>query len=285
VQSLRNDFDTVVPSLVRLVAVEKDMKSLVAQLQTLNDANAPAMPAAPLPSVSAPLPPVTPPVVTPPPAPVPAPVKAPAKKEAAKAPAKVAPKDTPVKAASATTPAAPIAPVAPLSTNAAPPAKSGATTLPAGDAKASSTVSPEAAPAGNKSPEGAASLSSQPAPVAPVAAAKPAAAAAAPGSVKALSADEHGGMTYLMIDMSAKSAYTLLLLNGNKQLVVDLPNVSWGAKPTGPLKGSSLATTYKYGQGKLVLDLTGPAAIASEQVMALAGTAGYRLVIGLRKAP
>jgi hypothetical protein len=37
VQGLRNDFDTVVPSLVRLVSVEKDMKELVGQLQTLTE--------------------------------------------------------------------------------------------------------------------------------------------------------------------------------------------------------------------------------------------------------
>lgn len=35
VQTLRNDFDTVVPSLVRLVAIEKDMREMVAQMQSL----------------------------------------------------------------------------------------------------------------------------------------------------------------------------------------------------------------------------------------------------------
>lgn len=35
VQSTRDDFDTVVPSLVRLVAIEKDMKDLIGQLQSL----------------------------------------------------------------------------------------------------------------------------------------------------------------------------------------------------------------------------------------------------------
>lgn len=39
VQTLRNDLDTLVPSMVRLVAVEKDMKDLVQQLQTLTDVN------------------------------------------------------------------------------------------------------------------------------------------------------------------------------------------------------------------------------------------------------
>ncbi|MCK5658575.1 MAG: hypothetical protein KAH96_01665 [Alphaproteobacteria bacterium] len=39
VQTLRNDFDTVVPTLVRMAAIEKDIKGLVAQLQTLTDQN------------------------------------------------------------------------------------------------------------------------------------------------------------------------------------------------------------------------------------------------------
>lgn len=41
VQGLRNDFDTVVPSMVRLVAIEKDIKQLVSQLQTLTDGTTP----------------------------------------------------------------------------------------------------------------------------------------------------------------------------------------------------------------------------------------------------
>ncbi|MFH1159069.1 MAG: hypothetical protein V1721_09380 [Pseudomonadota bacterium] len=39
VQALRNDFDTVVPTLVRMAAIEKDIKGLVVQLQTLTDQN------------------------------------------------------------------------------------------------------------------------------------------------------------------------------------------------------------------------------------------------------
>lgn len=41
VQSIKNDFDTVTPSIVRLVAIEKDIKNLVSQLETLTDASAP----------------------------------------------------------------------------------------------------------------------------------------------------------------------------------------------------------------------------------------------------
>ena len=44
VQTLRNDFDTVVPTMVRLVAIEKDIKELVQQLQTLAEAPPPPAP-------------------------------------------------------------------------------------------------------------------------------------------------------------------------------------------------------------------------------------------------
>lgn len=75
VQFLRNDFDTVTPTLVRLAAIEKDIRELVSQLRTLNDGTpiaevAPAAPvalaaqtAAPKTIVAAAVPPVAPPAV------------------------------------------------------------------------------------------------------------------------------------------------------------------------------------------------------------------------------
>lgn len=55
VQDLRNDFDTVLPSLVRLVAVEKDMKDLIDQLKSLSeDPEAYTSPPPPIPSDSLP---------------------------------------------------------------------------------------------------------------------------------------------------------------------------------------------------------------------------------------
>src|SRR5262245_20273637 len=41
VQALRNDFDTVTPSIVRLVAIEGDINNLVGQLETLTGTEAP----------------------------------------------------------------------------------------------------------------------------------------------------------------------------------------------------------------------------------------------------
>ncbi len=276
VQSLRNDFDTTVPTLVRLVAVEKDMKNLVAQLQTLTDANAPPMPAAPPPPVTAASPVMAAPVAAKPVVPA----------------ATSAPKQQPAK----------------KSTNAASPAKSGnANQLPAGEAKASSPASPEAAPKGNQSPEGAASLPLQPlpmknesvsAPAAPAPPAPPASAsiksaapAAAPPTapasvsiVKDVRAGDHGGITHLVIEMTAKTGYTALLLEGNKQVVIQLPDASWSAKPAMSLKGSALVTGYKYEKGQVVVDLSSPAALKSKKLLKPDGNPNYRLDIELTKA-
>ncbi len=62
VQTLRNDFDTVTPTLVRLAAIEKDIRDLVGQLRTLTDGG-PIVESVPVPSVEAA-------AVTAPPAPV-----------------------------------------------------------------------------------------------------------------------------------------------------------------------------------------------------------------------
>ena len=47
VQTIRNDVDTLAPTMVRMVAIEKDIKGLVAQLQTLTDQGQQAAPAEP----------------------------------------------------------------------------------------------------------------------------------------------------------------------------------------------------------------------------------------------
>jgi len=45
VQTIRNDVDTLAPTMVRMVAIEKDIKGLVAQLQTLSDQSPQGAPA------------------------------------------------------------------------------------------------------------------------------------------------------------------------------------------------------------------------------------------------
>lgn len=93
VQTLRNDFDTVVPSLVRLVAVEKDMKDLIGQLKAITGEE--AEPAAPVATVEQ-----SALVLDPAPAPAPAVGAVEAKKPVpALAPVTLAPKPVPPLAA------------------------------------------------------------------------------------------------------------------------------------------------------------------------------------------
>lgn len=67
VQGLRNDFDTVTPTIVRLAAIEKDIRELVSQLRTINDGApiAEAMPVTPVEAVAAPAPAAAPIVAAP----------------------------------------------------------------------------------------------------------------------------------------------------------------------------------------------------------------------------
>jgi hypothetical protein len=227
VQALRNDFDTVTPTLVRLAAIEKDIRDLVGQLRTLNDGG-PIVEAAPVAPVAAAPTPLAAPAVTPT-RPVPSSttvttqtktertVSAPANVTAAvKAPVPVAP--VPV----APVPVAPVAAAKPATTVSKTTTTTTTTTsgLPGKDVTAGGTeaataqkaaadtpapslpVTPEAAPTGKLPPEGAASPNLPAAqkpmdltPVlsdAPAAAAKPATAPAAPVTMGPIIGDVRG---------------------------------------------------------------------------------------------
>lgn len=120
VQTIRNDIDTLVPTMVRMVAIEKDIKGLVAQLQTLTGENGQPVPAQPASDVA-------------PAQPLPAPAAHPPQQSQNKIPGEDVVKGTePAKALPAV--AGPDAP--------------------------SSLVTPEAAPKGELPPEGAASPNS-----------------------------------------------------------------------------------------------------------------------------
>lgn len=203
VQSLRNDFDTVVPTMVRLAAIEKDIRQLVGQMQTMSDAG-PITEAAPVSAVEAQVVPPAQARAGAPAAPVPATASAPA---APAAPAALA-ADNVTK--SVTEGAAPVKPAAPSSVTTTIPGKDIAGgTEPAATVKAAATgpkagslpVTPEAASNGKLPPDGAASPhSSAPAPAA--AANKPAApvAPAAPAAVPAKLPQEPLQLTPLMPD-------------------------------------------------------------------------------------
>lgn len=314
VQALRNDFDTVTPTLVRLAAIEKDIRDLVSQLRTLDDSGpiVEAAPAAPVVSAPVPLAAAVPPVapaasnvtaqVKPPQAPAPMP------------PAVAHQNSLPGKDVTGGTEAAPAA-----------------TTAAAGKPAASLPVTPEATPTGKLPPEGVASPSSQP--KAPPAAPKPAPAVVAPlvpqvapqaaapqldltpvvpedeaaevaasaqptasaapavvpkvvmgpsmGDVRAIRIGDHIDKTRIVLDVTTKAPFTARLENDGRRLVVELPQYTWKADAEWRARSATLVSSYRYADGALVIDLMAPATIRQQVSLPAGEGAGPRVMIDL----
>jgi len=102
------------------------------------------------------------------------------------------------------------------------------------------------------------------------------------GDIKAIRIGDHPDMTRLVLDMTAKATVTATLQNDGKQLVLDLPQMNWTAKKTADaLRGAKLISSYKYENGKLILDLLQPAQIKTQQVLPGENGSGFRYVIDL----
>ncbi len=306
VQALRNDFDTVTPTLVRLAAIEKDIRELVSQLRTL-DAGAPIVEAAPVAPVAAA------PVALTAPAPhtVTAQIKTPQDKAAPAAPAS-SQNSLPGKNVTGGTEAAPAA-----------------TAAAAGKPVASLPVTPEAAPTGKLPPDGAASPSlpaAAPKPVvAPVAAPAPAAdtpkpaaldltpvlpedeeaqalareenleapavaptpAPAAPkvvmgpilGDVRAIRIGDHIDKTRVVLDVTAKAPFTARLENEGRRLIIELPQYAWKADAEWRARSATLVSGYRYADGALVLDLLAPVTIRQQVSLPAGDGAGPRIMV------
>ncbi len=263
VQTIRNDFDTVVPTMVRMVAIEKDIKGLVAQLQTLTDGG--QLAAQPVPAVT---PQELPPAVA----------------DDKKIPPADAGKPIPGEdVAKGTEPAK-------------------AATAEAGPVAPSSLVAPEAAPKGELPPEGAASPSSntpvdikpqaQPAPAAetkPAApptekteAAAPQPSASTGGDVTGIRIADHPDKTRVVLDMTAKSAGAVKLENNGKTLVIDLSQMNWLGKKSWDADTAQLISGYHMEEGNLHVDLMYASQIKNQSTLLPSGNnKSYRLVIDL----
>ena len=270
VQAVRDDFDTIVPSLVRLVAVEKDMKDLISQLKTLTDGT--AMDAIPVPEVMSEIP--------------------------GGSDAAGGTEQFPV-----TTTTAPVAPEA-ASDGQLPPDGAASTYSPA-DAypeqnteqsmltdppvslvDTSAAVPLAAAPAIKAWPMPEAKAPEVKAPVvtpAPVAQAQPAeqaAAIATHGAVKAVRIADHADKTRIVLDMTGDVKYTATL--DPKVLTIELPGLDFAAAKSWDAMTADLVAGYRYENGKLLIDVLYPSEIKSQSVLAPNGeTKNYRLVIDL----
>lgn len=235
VQELRNDFDAMAPSIVRLVSVEKDIQELVSQLETLvsGEPSVPPMEASML-------------------------------------------EDTAPYDAGTDTPNSVPAPAGEDGADGAP--------LPLNSEQANAE---EATPA-EESPQAAASSAPPPAPTQQTEPAKPPAVADAGGAhVTAIRIGEHPGKTRIVLDMDAKASFTADLDNGEKILVVELPNAQWSAADHKSFSSSPLLTAYDVsasnnGKGSiLILKLKGPASILYKDTMAADSGTGQKIVIDI----
>lgn len=300
VQELRNDFDTMSPSIVRLVAVEKDLQDLIKQLQSVvSDTPAPITEE----ELTAP---VT--ASTPTPDPIPPPESAqgapPPDEPETGTPETLPPvAPPPAKSVSAPLPPAASAPAqkaedllnAPLS-------DSGSGALKPLDSAdgAPTPLSPTMTPAETDAPAPASdpaleSFAKPPAQTAAQTAAAPQTAKAPAktgASVTALRVGEHPGKTRLVFDIAgdkgAKIAYTLDLDNGEKILVIEIPAAAWSAPATRSFPGAPLIASYKTdsaagGGTLLILQLKAPAKIIYEGYMPGTSGQGGRLIIDLAR--
>lgn len=277
VQTMRNDFDTVVPTMVRMVAIEKDIKVLVAQLQTLTDQG--QVPAEPAPAVeSDTLPPEATGGATIPGEDV-AKGTEPAKAATAKAgpdaasslvtpeaaskgelppedaasPSSTAPVDlkAPVKPAAAPTPApvvlAPTVKPAPVKTP-PPPAKP--------EVKADTkTETPATPPLPNPS---------------------------ALGNAMDVRIADHANKTRVVLDITVPMAATAKLENNGKTLVIPLSQLNWLGKKSWDADSAELISGYHIEEGNLYVDLMYASQIKTQSVLTPGGdNKNYRWVIDL----
>jgi N-acetylmuramoyl-L-alanine amidase len=97
--------------------------------------------------------------------------------------------------------------------------------------------------------------------------------------------DQGGGVTRVVLDLSAPAPFEVHLVADPYRAVIDLPEVEWRMSHGLPARG--LVTGLRFGQVKqgssrAVIDLAGPAAVAKSFPLPPHGEAGHRIVIDLK---
>lgn len=299
VQTLRNDFDTVLPSLVRLVAIEKDMREMVEQMQSLTGgpSTATALPVEEVEQIQIPDEDVTGGTE-------PAPATTAAGNRAVTPSSSVTPEAAPEgmpPEGAASPSSAPVA--APPVQQAAPMPKPTPAPAPAPVATPAPAPAPVPAPAPKAAPAQTGSAAPVAAPPAP-AVFQPApdvkwnsvfgnsqqTVADTPrpvpskGSVAEVRIGDHLDKTRIVLDLTTTEGVTVSLENEGRRLVIDLPQLEWTGKPSWSADTAALVSSWRYEAGRLYVDLLAPAAIKSQQVLEGNASAMARLVIDLFSA-
>lgn len=246
VQELRNDFDSMAPAIVRLVAIEGDIQALIQQLEAITGTsnnqpyddtyNTPIYPEA------SNLPPI--------------PQDIPADENAASQQAALAP---------ITTPSGPIAQEQAEFDDGSPYDPAGESLPPVAPAPSAAATPPPAAPM-----------------QAPQVITPPAVTAS---SVMDIRIGEHPGKTRIVLDVRGKTGFTADLDNQEKIMVVELTEAGWSAAAQKTLSASPLIASYRIealdnGGTLLIVQLKKSAAISYKGAMDDPGK-GQRLIIDL----
>jgi hypothetical protein len=307
VMDLRHDFEAVLPSIIRLVAVEKDIQQLTEQLGTLlpnepqnavvSDAGTLAPPEgvgtpASVPGAGSPgLPANTAPVAI----------------QAAPPPSAVSPPETVAMAAAPpATPTQPPQYAAPVPPMEAPPQQVPKTASPAAFAPPETATPPPTQPPPAPVPiqppqntgwQTAKPVQNMPAPVmtlpaSSVPAAKTPASASSGGGTKVerlrLGAQPNG-KTRLVLDLTGKAAYHFDIDNEEHILIVELPKAGWNAETRKTVSGNAFISSWETqkidgGGTRLIVTLRKGAKIGYDALLPPAGGSGYRVVLDLQAA-
>lgn len=99
--------------------------------------------------------------------------------------------------------------------------------------------------------------------------------------------EQANGKTRIVLDTSAAAKINYDIDNGEKILLIEVPDASWAAKQSQTLKAGGLVSSYKAesdGNGsRLIVQLKGPAQVVSTSRLDPSDGAGYRVFLDLAK--
>lgn len=291
VVELRKDYDATLPSIKRLVGIEKDMQTLMGQLETLTNgtapASGPAMESVPVAAVeSVPVPTTTASNSVTPASPAPAPATSHDNDPVSLVPAVPASQSSTIPKAESTESSKPTE----VAANA--PAKPSVTTPQPDAVKAQAPPQPPSTappkPPTNAPPQEIPKPSAASTTVATTPLQQPKTAEAGGIVGSGIRLGEDGGKTRLVIDLSGSVTHRTDLDNDEKILMIEIPNAGWTA-PVSKALSSSVVQSYttqplENGKGtRLIVTLKKPANILLDKELPPEATnKNYRLVIDLK---
>ncbi|WP_420546863.1 N-acetylmuramoyl-L-alanine amidase [Curvivirga sp.] len=95
---------------------------------------------------------------------------------------------------------------------------------------------------------------------------------------------QHGEMTRFVVEMTRKPAYQIFTLNNPYRVVIDMPEMDWGAnngKATGVVKGFRHGL-FRPGVTRIVVDASKPVTIEKHFILGSSDNKTYRLVVDLK---